>query len=287
MSAGDPLGRSRSRSASTSDRQQLTVVVAIASSLAWLAMLLLHGNWHFLHHPPVGANAQLVGRDWLPSIQWLSGWLIMVVAMMLPPALPFLEAMQKLTQVLPHDRGLVASAAAAFIAAWTIAGILLVVAGNSIASLLTGIPWLAESPTLVSGIAAILVGAYQLSPLKQACLTACRSPTALLLVAWDDSQPWRSALSIGLRYGFICIGCCWTLMLLTLVVGAFVLPLMVIVSVIMLLERLLPSVRSLVPLQAILACAIGVLLLVGSLPPGLNIGGSGTSIHHIHHHTGK
>jgi predicted metal-binding membrane protein len=288
MSAGDPLGKSRSRSA---DRRQLTAVVLVVSVVAWLAMLLLHGgaagNSHSFHYPPMGANIQLLGRDWLPFVQWLSGWLIMVVAMMLPPALPFLQAMQKLTEGLPSDRVLVAAAAAAFIAAWTVAGVVLVVAGNLITSLLANIPWLAESPTLISGIAAILVGVYQLSPLKQACLTACRSPTALMIVAWDDSQPWRSALTIGVRYGFICIGCCWTLMLLTLVVGAFVLPLMVVVSLIMLLERLLPSVRSLVPLQAVIACAIGVLLLIGSLPPGLNIGGSGTAIHHSHHHTGE
>jgi predicted metal-binding membrane protein len=277
MSAGEPLGKHRDRILSTSDQRKLTLVVVIASAVAWLAMLLLHSciAGHSFSHQ---SSVTTLGTN----LQWLSGWFIMVVAMMLPPALPFLQAMQRLTKGLPRDGALVAAAAVAFIAAWMLAGVLLVTAGNLLTSFLATIPWLVDRPTLISGLAAIFVGAYQLSPLKQACLTACRTPTALMLLDWDSGHPWRSAVTIGLHYGGVCIGCCWTLMLLTLVVGSFVLPLMVIVSVIMLLERFLPSVRPLVPLQAILACAIGILLFFGSLPPGLNIESTGI---HNHHHT--
>jgi predicted metal-binding membrane protein len=276
MSADDPFGTHRVRMPSASDQRKLTIIVVMVSAVAWLVMLLPHGSV-FTHHP----SAMTLGAN----VQWLSGWFIMVVAMMLPPALPFLQAMQRLTNGLASDRILVTTAAGAFITTWIFAGVALVVMGNILASILEAVPWLTCRPAFVSGLAAILVGAYQLSPLKQACLTACRTPTALMLVAWDSGRPWRSALMIGMRYGAVCIGCCWTLMLLTLVVGAFVLPLMVIVSVIMLLERLLPSVRPLVPMQAILACAIGILLFFGSLPPGLNIGGAGISNHH--HTIGK
>jgi len=267
MSAGNSFGKHRNRALSPLDDRTLTVVVAIVSTVAWLVMLILHGGWHgFSSHAS--------------TLPWLSGWFIMVMAMMLPPALPFLQAMQRLTSDLHGGGAMVAFAAAAFIATWTLAGFLLVTTG-SVASLLTAIPWLVDRSTVISGLAAILIGVYQLSPLKQACLIACRSPTALMLVAWNDEHPWRSALTIGVRYAIVCIGCCWTLMLLTLMVGAFVLPLMVVVSVIMLLERLLPSVRPLVPLQAALACAIGLLLLLGSLPPGLDLGSTNISTHHM------
>jgi predicted metal-binding membrane protein len=272
MSAGDSLGtHQQDRRPSANDHRKLTIFVVVVSTVAWLAMLLAH------NHPSATTPP---GHDWWSSAQWLSGWFIMVVAMMLPPALPFLKAMQKLVNGLPSNGALVASAAAAFITAWMVAGVCLVITGNLLASLLSTIPWLVDRPALVSGLAAILVGAYQLSPLKHACLTACRSPIAIMLIAWDYGHPWRSALTIGMRYGVVCIGCCWTLMLLTLVVGAFVLPLMVIVSVIMLLERFVPSIRPLMPLQALLACALGILLLLGSLPPGLNIGGARIPNHH-------
>jgi predicted metal-binding membrane protein len=263
MLVDDPIDAPMISDSQISDSQKLTAMVFVISALAWLAMVLLHGGG-FSH----------------PSASWLSGWLIMVMAMMLPPALPFLQAMQRLTHGLPQGGAMVASAAVVFIATWTLAGFFLVTTGSLFASGLAAIPWLVDRPAVMSGLAAILVGAYQLSPLKQACLTACRSPVALMLVAWNQAHPWRSTLTIGGRYAAVCIGCCWTLMLLTWVVGAFVLPLMVVVSVIMLLERLLPSVRPLMPLQAALACAIGVLLLLGSLPPGLDVSGAGISTHH-------
>lgn len=279
MSVDTPINASRKRllliNAQIGDSQKLTAIIVVVSTLAWLAMVLLHSNFS---HP-------FAWTDRLPSVPWLSGWSIMVVAMMMPPALPFLQAMQRLTYGLPGGGAMVASAAVVFIATWTLAGLFLVTTGHLLASWLAAIPWLVDRPAVISGLTAILVGVYQLSPLKQACLTACRSPVALMLVAWNDRYPWRSAVAIGGRYAAVCIGCCWTLMLLTWVVGSLVLPLMVVVSAIMLLERLLPSVRSLIPLQAALACAIGMLLLLGSLLPGLDVSGAGISTHHPIHST--
>ncbi len=254
---------------------QLTAVVIVISSVAWLLMVLMHGSQH--------VSFQL-GHHGVGDGQWLTGWFIMVLAMMLPPALPFLQTMLRSTQGLPHQQALLVTTAVVFIATWTATGIALVAMGHVLTRLGGTMPWLVDRPTVVSGLAALLVGIYQLSPVKEACLTACRSPTAMLLLLWDDDAPWRSAVVIGLRYAAVCVGCCWTLMLLTLIVGAFVLPLMVVVSVIMLLERLLPSVRPLVPLQAAFACALGILLLLGSLPPGLALEGTGQPIH-PHHST--
>lgn len=213
----------------------------------------------------------------------------MIVAMMLPPALPFLHTTTKLGGGLIRGRALVATAAAAFMTTWGLVGVVLIVIGHLLAHLSITIPWLTSHPALISGAAAIFVGAYQLSPLKKACLIACRSPTGLIMAAWNPYRPWRSMLNIGIRYAVVCIGCCWTLMLLTLIVGVFTLPLMVIVSVIMLLERLLPAVRPLVPFQAALACALGFLLLFGSLPPGLSLGAREIPTHPTthHHSTGK
>ena len=66
---------------------------------------------------------------------------------------------------------------------------------------------------------ALLVGAglYQLSPLKQACLTHCRSPFSFLLARWKDGP--RSALALGFAHGLYCLGCCWALMLTMFVAG--------------------------------------------------------------------
>src|SRR5919109_1092645 len=53
--------------------------------------------------------------------------------------------------------------------------------------------------------------AYQLSPLKEACLHRCRSPLGSLLR--------RRAVAAGLEHGLFCLGCCWALMLALIALG--------------------------------------------------------------------
>ncbi len=85
----------------------------------------------------------------------------------------------------------------------------------------------------------IAAGAYQLSPLKSACLRQCRSPAQFL------SRHWRpgaiGALRLGALHGAYCVGCCWLLMTLLFVGGimnfAWIAALTLIVGV----EKLLPG----------------------------------------------
>src|SRR5258708_22338815 len=57
-------------------------------------------------------------------------------------------------------------------------------------------------------IAAILLaaGAFQLSPLKQVCLRACRSPLAFLLGHWRAGRP--GSLALGWSHAVHCVRCC-------------------------------------------------------------------------------
>lgn len=262
------------------ENARLAATVLGLSALAWLATFVSHaaveGNWHgpltrTSEWPDFAAfvctSAPSASAPMAEKLQWLAGWALMVLAMMLPPALPFLRAM---SQVGAERRGaVVTTAAAVFVLAWTAVGLALLLAGTALGWLAQAWPALAARPALISGMAALAAGAFQFTPLKKACLTACRRPDGLILMAWRSDAPLRAAAHIGARYAAVCIGCCAALMLLTLAVGAFALPLMVVVSVAMLFERLLPSVRTLVALQAALAILIGLLLLSGLLPAGL------------------
>src|SRR5262245_64799757 len=70
------------------------------------------------------------------------------------------------------------------------------------------------------GVAAILVaaGAFQLSPLKRACLQACRSPLGFLLGHWRAGL--RGSLALGWSHAIYCLGCCWALMVVLVAAGA-------------------------------------------------------------------
>ena len=69
----------------------------------------------------------------------------------------------------------------------------------------------------IAGAILIGAGAYQLSPLKGACLKRCQSPIGFLLTNWREGT--SGALELGLRHGLYCLGCCWALMFVLFVVG--------------------------------------------------------------------
>jgi len=96
-------------------------------------------------------------------------------------------------------------------------------------------------------------GVYQLSPLKQACLTQCRAPAQFIVRHW---RPGRAgALLLGMRHGAYCVGCCWLLMALLLVGGVMNLAWIAALTLFVLIEKLAPS-------GATIGRWSGVLLLV-------------------------
>jgi predicted metal-binding membrane protein len=76
---------------------------------------------------------------------------------------------------------------------------------------------MATSSAAIAGIVLIVAGAYQWTPLKQACLRHCRSPLAFLLHHWRQGA-WEAVMS-GMRHGLFCLGCCWMLMAPLFVAG--------------------------------------------------------------------
>jgi predicted metal-binding membrane protein len=240
--------------------------------LAWIGVIDFHAGLPLpsQHEPALhdhAASHLAQGQTGAGFAPWILGWVLMVVAMMLPPALPLVRAVDRLTLGRTDRSILITCVLAAFLAVWTLAGVALYVAGTALGSALALLPAWANKANLFAGVAAIAAGLFQFTPLKMACLDACRSPTSVIMVRWQAATPRRSAAHIGLAYGAICVGCCWALMLLSVLVGALMLPIMVIAAALMMLERLMPSVRPLIPLQAGLAIVLGVLLIVGLLPP--------------------
>jgi hypothetical protein len=73
------------------------------------------------------------------------------------------------------------------------------------------------SPALSAALL-MIAGVFQFTPLKQACLRACRTPLGFLLTDWRDAL--CGAARMGIRHGLYCLGCCWALMALLFVGGA-------------------------------------------------------------------
>lgn len=198
----------------------------------------------------------------------VGAWAVMVVAMMLPPALPLLQMLGRLVARSPRPSLLVFTGAAVFVAVWTVAGAVLVGAATTWRS----IDPLATPATteLVVGLVLAAAGGYQLSPLARRCLRACRTPRSFAVAHWHGVRPaWQETVVVSGAYAASCVGCCWALMVVSLVVGVAALPVMVLLAVVMTVQRLLPHGRRLVTPTALATLALAAAALLGLLPPGV------------------
>ena len=132
-----------------------------------------------------------------------------------------------------------------------VAGYLLVWLAFSIAA--TAAHWLLEGAGLVSamtmgsqrpwlsGTVLVATGLYQLSPLKNACLSHCRAPAQFLARHWRPGS--TGALRLGVVHGAYCVGCCWMLMALLFVGGVMNLAWIAALSLLVLAEKVLAQGR--------------------------------------------
>ena len=109
--------------------------------------------------------------------------------------------------------------------------------------------------------AALLVtaGIYQWTPLKDRCLTQCRSPASFITQHFRPGV--AGALRIGTLHGLYCVGCCWALMLLLFFGGVMSLLWIGALTIFVLVEKLAPFGAQGGRLSGALLVGAGTLLL--------------------------
>ena len=214
--------------------------LAVASAASWLALAAMHGETALALESLAALCARLglpAGFGAYPAV--LAMWLLMSVAMMLPTALPTIDLYARLARRMEHGQGVrIALFVAGYLVAWGTLGALAAAAQIALAGLLVE----RLAPALAAGGLLVLAGAYQLSPLKQACLDLCRNPMLFFMARWRESL--GGTLRLGVQHGLICIGCCWALMALMFVGGAMNLAWMALLGLVMLAEKILPGAKS-------------------------------------------
>lgn len=202
--------------------------VVIACTVALLAAL----GWAYLMR-----GMQMPGMQ-PPLTALIAMWWLMMLAMMLPSAAPAILLYAKVRRSRSGDPVIAQTWVflAGYIAVWLVFSVAAALMQSAIA----------DSSMRLSGSTAtssllILAGAYQLSPLKSACLSQCRAPAQFI------SRHWRSgpdgAVRLGVLHGAYCLGCCWLLMALLFVGGVMNLLWVMGLTVLIAAEKLLPGGR--------------------------------------------
>jgi predicted metal-binding membrane protein len=184
--------------------------------------------------PMSGMNG---GVPWTLRDTWciFAMWTVMMAAMMLPSASPMIEMYARIARGRSAERsGHAWMFAAGYLIAWTgfSAAITMAQYGLERARILADSMRMAP---FEGGLLLIAAGIYQFTPLKEVCLTQCRSPLGYFMTEWRAGG--RGAFAMGLNHGVFCIGCCWMLMALMFAAGVMSIAWAAALTVLVLLEK--------------------------------------------------
>ena len=154
--------------------------------------------------PAFSSIARLVAFN--PPTSLAAGWALMLSAMMVPTLIGPVRHLRDRSFARRRLRATVLFAAA-YAAIWMAAGMMLLDAAMVLR--------LAVPQALLLASAAVVALVWQCSPVKQRSLNRCHARPAL---AAFGSAADVDALRFGLMQGIWCVGSCWALMLLPLIV---------------------------------------------------------------------
>lgn len=190
-----------------------------------------------LHPAPAGS----MDLSWVVVVGM---WFVMMVAMMTPSVAPLMllygVVLRRHAGSNRQTRGMTLALLGGYFAIWLVFSVAATLMQELLepAGLLSGTMWWSRSAALSAAVLAT-AGVYQMSPLKHACLSQCRSPVRFL------TQHWRpgvlGAFGLGLRHGAFCVGCCGMLMALLFVGGVMNLVWIAALTALVLAEKLLPG----------------------------------------------
>jgi predicted metal-binding membrane protein len=186
-------------------------------------------------------------------------WTVMMVAMMVPSAVPMIQGFVAVNErrrnasrpVIP-----VGVFVLGYIVAWTSfsAAAALAQWGLHRAALLS--PMMVSTSPVLSGGLLLAAGIFQWTPLKRACLRSCRSPLTFLMSEWRDGT--AGSFFMGLHHGAYCVGCCWALMVLLFVLGVMNLLWVAVIALFVIAEKVLPRGELIGHIAGVALVAVGI-----------------------------
>ncbi|MDZ7732281.1 MAG: DUF2182 domain-containing protein [Acidimicrobiia bacterium] len=239
------------------------VAVVVLALAAWAALAAWGASPHarYLDHASLD-DPGLEGPA-LAGVM-IGGWTLMVVAMMLPTALPLVRMVGDVGRRRDQRGYLTAALVTGYLSVWVGVGGL-AWGGDAVLHALEDVfPVVEANAWLLAPASLALAAGFQLSSVKDRCLRECRSPRGLLMQRWRGRQPGWEAWALGVEHGKFCVGCCWALMLVMFAVGGGNLGIMLALGALMAAEKNFPGGAALTrPLALVLALAAVGTLVVG------------------------
>lgn len=259
------------------DRIVMAVAIAVVAALAWAYVLRLASDMDMGGMDMTGFRMIPAGIGLMtPALAPWNGiefafvfamWVVMMVGMMTPSAAPMILIYARVgRQAAAHGKPFSATGwfAAGYLLAWIAFSLAATLAQWALerAALLT--PMMESASQILGGTVLIVAGLYQWTPLKDMCLSQCRSPLLFIQRHGGFRGTAVGAVQLGLRHGAYCVGCCWALMVLLFVGGVMNVLWIAAVAIVVLIERVVRGGRVVARLAGAGLAGTGLWLLVSA-----------------------
>jgi predicted metal-binding membrane protein len=174
------------------------------------------------------------------AAMFIAMWTAMMVVMMLPSAMPMMLIFRRVICARGETQASLRSGVmiGGYFLVWSAFGAVTFAVGLLIARLEMSSDALSRAVPMIAGVCLIASGIYQWTRWKASCLKHCQDPISL--VAGHLHRGWRGCFTLGLHHGMACAQCCWSLMLIQIVLGMMNLTVMAAITFVIAVEKLLP-----------------------------------------------
>ena len=197
------------------ERLQVRTPLLLVSAAAWLLLAVEpSGTAQHAHYsaPMLGATPSSASVDILLAhnspVSLAVGWALMLAAMMAPLLIAPVRHVRDRSFAQRRART-IALFVAGYAAVWMAAGVMLL-------ALVLAVRLVAPESSVPVALVTIIAVVWQFSPVKQRCLNRCHAHAELAAFGRAADV---DALRFGLTHGVWCVGSCWALMLLPLLVS--------------------------------------------------------------------
>ncbi|MFZ0151468.1 MAG: DUF2182 domain-containing protein [Xanthobacteraceae bacterium] len=257
------------------DRAIIIAALGLLTVLAWTDLVWLADDMSMggmdmtgFRMIPAGLGLMMPASEPWKPVEFgyvLAMWVVMMIGMMTPSVAPMILIYARVARQAVIDGKPFAPStwfAGGYLLAWMAFSLVATSAQWMLerATLLT--PMMASASNLLGGIVLIAAGLYQWTPLKEACLFNCQTPLAFISQHGGFRGDPSGAVTLGLRHGLYCVGCCWALMVLLFVGGVMNLFWIAALGVLVLLEKVRPDGQIIARLAGGLFVLAGVWMLI-------------------------
>ncbi|MGJ0396436.1 MAG: DUF2182 domain-containing protein [Methylocystis sp.] len=254
---GGADGMEQTRPDPTAVHRNAILGALIALSIAAWILLIWQGAAH-------GADSRIASPSMgLGAPLFLAVWLAMTVAMMFPAAAPMALTFHKAQSARRKRRQAFMETwvfLSGYLLVWIASGVVAYVGALAAEAIATRLDLSAQTSARIGGLTLVAAGLYQLTPLKDLCLTKCRTPMSFIMTSWREGP--LGALQMGAIHGAWCLGCCWLLCAIMFPLGMMNVAALATVTLIVFAEKTLPLGAAVAQALGVIIFAYGLLIII-------------------------